>query len=228
MSDAAIAALVDSLTAIADPVRAPQMRAYMRDRFEFLGVTAPDRRRAARPFMATMRSATQDQLLDAAERLWGFPQREYAYVAADLLRANARSLGPVALDRIGGLVRTESWWDGVDPLAKVVGDIVRAHPDAAETMDRWVEDPDLWIVRVAIIHQLGWKRDAEPERIFGYCAARSGHPDVFVRKAIGWALRDLARSYPDEVRGFVESHRESVGGRPGLSALSVREATKHL
>ena len=160
--------------------------------------------------------------------MWQLPQREFAYVAGDLLRANAGRLTPDALDRVGALVRTDSWWDGVDPLAKVVGDIVRAHPGAADTMDRWVDDPDLWIVRVAIIHQLGWKREAEPERIFRYCAAQAGHPDFFVRKAIGWALRDLARSYPDEVRRFVESHRQPVDARPALSALSVREATKHL
>ena len=226
--DDALADLIEAMSAVADPVRAPQMRAYMKDRFEFLGVGAPQRRRVARPFMAAMKGADRDELLVAAEQLWVMGQREYVYVGADLLRANARRLTPDVLGRLGALVRTDPWWDGVDPLAKVVGDIVRAHPGAADRMDRWVEDPDLWIVRVAIIHQVGWKREADPERIFRYCAAQAGHPDVFVRKAIGWALRDLARSYPDEVREFVESHREPAGARPALSALSVREATKHL
>ena len=75
---------------------------------------------------------------------------------------------------------------------------------------------------MAIIHQLGWKADAEPERIFGYCEPQAGHPDFFVRKAIGWALRDLARSFPGEVR----RSWTRTGGE--LSPLSLREATKHL
>jgi 3-methyladenine DNA glycosylase AlkD len=198
------------------------MRAYMKDRFEFLGVPAPERRRLAAPFLASMKGAGQERLLEVARTLWALPYREYAYVAADLLRRHERTLSPSALGPLRDLVTTDSWWDGVDPLSHVVGTIVRSHPDVADQMDRWAADPDLWVVRVAIIHQLGWKADAEPERIFGYCELQAGHPDFFVRKAIGWALRDLARSYPVEVRSFVESHRGV------LSPLSVREATKHL
>lgn len=224
--DAADRQAIDELTVAlgggADPVRAPQMRSYMKDRFEFLGVPTPERRRLAAPFLAALRDAGEEQLLDVAATLWAMPYREYAYVAADLLRRQERTLSPRALPRLRDLVTSDSWWDGVDPLSHVVGAVVRSHPAAADEMDRWAVDPDLWVVRVAIIHQLGWKADAQPERIFGYCAAQARHPDFFVRKAIGWALRDLARTFPDDVRAFVEEHHDE------LSPLSVREATKHL
>jgi 3-methyladenine DNA glycosylase AlkD len=218
----AVDRLTEALGSAADPQRALQMRAYMKDRFEFLGVPAPERRRLAAPFMASMKGAGQERLLEVARTLWALPYREYAYVAADLLRRHERTLAPSALGALRDLVTTQSWWDGVDPLSHVVGTIVRTNPDVADQMDRWAADADLWVVRVAIIHQLGWKSDAEPERILGYCASQARHPDFFVRKAIGWALRDLARTFPDEVRAFVEAHRDE------LSPLSVREATKHL
>ena len=218
----AIEELTTSLGSGADPRRASQMAAYMKGRFEFLGIPSPERRRLAQPFQVAMRDADQARLLVVAASLWSLPYREFAYVAADLLRRHERQLVPSALESLRELITTDSWWDGVDPLSHVVGAIVRRHSDAAEEMDRWAADADLWVVRVAILHQLGWKADAQPERIFGYCAARAGHPDFFVRKAIGWALRDLARTFPDEVRWFVSEHRDE------LSPLSVREATKHL
>lgn len=219
---AAVTGLTSELVSAAEPERAPRMRAYMKGRFEFLGVPSPARRKAAAPFISSFKGSDQDVLLRAAATLWSMPQREYAYVAADLLRRYERRLSPDALSRLQALVVTDPWWDGVDSLAHVVGAVVRAHPEAAEVMDAWARDDDMWVVRVAIIHQLGWRADAEPTRIFGYCAAQAGHSNFFVRKAIGWALRDLARTYPDMVRSFVDAHRDV------LSPLSVREATKHL
>lgn len=206
----------------ADPSRADAMSAYMRNEFAFLGLQAPLRRKLAKPFMMAMRGGDESQLLDAAERLWGMPQREYAYVATDLLRAEWRALTPEALARLRGLVQSSSWWDTVDPLSHVVGVLVLNHRELVDDMDRWVGDEDRWVVRVALLHQLGWKGAADAERLFRYCLARGGDQDFFIRKAIGWALRDLARTFPEQVEAFVAEH----GGE--LSTLSVSEATKHL
>lgn len=218
----AVAELVTTLEAAADPERAGHMRAYMKDHFEFLGVHTPRRRELSRPFLVSLGDAGPDRWLEVAGVLWSMPQREYAYVAADLLRRYGRRLPAGSLPALRRLVTTDSWWDGVDPLAHVVGLVVRTHPECSADMDAWSRDEDLWVVRVAILHQLGWKDEAEPACIFGYCAAQAGHPDFFVRKAIGWALRDLSRRFPGQVREFVEAHRDE------LSPLSVREATKHL
>ena len=89
-------------------------------------------------------------------------------------------------------------------------------------MDAWSADDNMWLVRTAILHQLHYGAATDAERLFGYCTRQAGHPDFFVRKAIGWALRHYARTDAEAVRGFLAAHRHE------LSPLSVREAAKHL
>ena len=89
-------------------------------------------------------------------------------------------------------------------------------------MDAWSADDDMWLIRTAILHQLHYGDQTDTTRLFDYCTRQAGHPDFFVRKAIGWALRQYARTDPDAVRAYVGAHRDR------LSPLSIREATKHL
>jgi 3-methyladenine DNA glycosylase AlkD len=216
--------LVAALEEKADASRADAMAAYMRHMFEFLGLPAPVRRAQAGEFQRSFAGADEDTLLGAAERLFSdeFPAREYDYVATDLLRTHWRQLTPASLGRLRALVQTSSWWDSVDPLAHVVGVLVLNHRELRADMDEWLVDEDRWVARVALLHQLGWKAEADPDWQFRASLARGDDEDFFLRKAIGWALRDLARSYPDEVRDFVEDHRGEI------SELSAEEATKHL
>jgi 3-methyladenine DNA glycosylase AlkD len=153
---------------------------------------------------------------------WAQPAREYQYFAVDWLVRHATQPGPGFLATVETLVTTRSWWDTVDPLAtRVTGGIVARHQTAVSTMDKWAADDNMWLARTAILHQLHFKEKTDTERLFGYCTALAEHKDFFIRKAIGWALRQYARTDPDAVREF-------VAGTPHLSALSVREATKHL
>jgi 3-methyladenine DNA glycosylase AlkD len=196
------------------------MAAYMKDRFAFLGIGSTDRRRAQRPFVAAVLAGGPLAAIAAAQRLWLEPERELQYVGCDLLRRAGGRLPASALGDVRALVASKSWWDTVDSLAKVVGDLVLAHGELAPELDAWVLDDDLWVARAAILHQLGWKDRVRPEVVFRYCESRIDEPDLFIRKAIGWALRDLARTFPEEVWGWVDTH-------PDLSGLSRREATKH-
>ncbi|MCP4434497.1 MAG: DNA alkylation repair protein [Actinomycetia bacterium] len=215
-----LAALRETLVAASDPSKAPEMESYLKNQFPMLGVGSVPRRAAQKEFMAAKVSAGPDACVAAAHRLWAEPEREFQYVGCDLLRRVARRLPSSALGDVRELVATKSWWDTVDSLAKVVGTLVTSHPQRRSELDDWVVDDDMWVARAAILHQLSMKQDADPDLVFRYCEAQIGHSDFFIRKAIGWALRDLARSYPDEVWQFVDSH-------PDLSPLSVREATKH-
>jgi 3-methyladenine DNA glycosylase AlkD len=141
----------------------------------------------------------------------------------DLLRRHIGVCGAGFLGTARTLITTRPWWDTVDELAvHVVGPLVARFPGLAETMDDWIADPDVWLVRTAILHQNGYRAATDAQRLFAYCAAQAGHRDFFVRKAIGWALREYARTDPAAVRDFVAEHRA------GLSGLSIREALKHL
>ncbi|WP_407077502.1 DNA alkylation repair protein [Streptomyces sp. SCSIO 30461] len=97
-----------------------------------------------------------------------------------------------------------------------------ADPALVPVMDEWIEDDNLWIVRTALLHQLRYKDATDRERLFRYCLRQSDHPDFFIRKAIGWSLREYAKTDPDAVRAFV------AGARDRLAPLSVREALKNI
>lgn len=218
-----VARVAGALSAAADPEQAGPMAAYMRDQFPFLGIKGPTRRDLVRPMLTVSRGMPADEVLSAADALWARDEREYQYVACDLLARHATRLDHSALAALRRLVATKSWWDTVDALAsRTVGPIVRRHRECARVMDRWVTDDDIWVARAAVLHQLGWKEGTDTGRLFDYCARRADHPDFFMRKAIGWALRDYARTDPDSVARFVAGHRDT------LSTLSVREACKHI
>jgi 3-methyladenine DNA glycosylase AlkD len=194
----------------------------MRGRFAFLGVPRPERARLERPLLAGLRMSEED-LTDTVDACWSLPEREFQYLGCVLLDRHARRLSAAFLPIVERCITTRSWWDTVDHLAaRVVGPMVRAHPELREVMDDWVRRDDVWLARTAIIHQLGFRGATDADRLFGYCALRARDGEFFIRKGIGWALRQYARTDPDAVRAFVADHRDV------LSPLSVREATRHL
>ena len=227
-ADAVIAALVP----LADPALEAGMRAYMRDRFEFLGIQTPARRKAVANLIRAQKDASAADLLRSARMLWTLPEREYQYVAVDLLARHVRKLNPAHIAALLRLVRKKSWWDTVDALASVINRIVYANcvADSARVADSTVQTQmdaalasgNLWVRRVAILHQLGWRSQTDTERLFRYVTACAHEEEFFIRKAIGWALRDYARHAPDAIRRFLATNRAV------LSPLSLREAGKHL
>ena len=223
---AALYTQVDAaLRPLADAQQALPMRAYMLDQFAFLGIRTAPRRQALRG-LPRLNTWTAHDLLALADKLWAAPEREFQYVAVDLLSKYHRQLGMDSVALLLELVQRKSWWDTVDALAGVVGDIVlRARATdahAQRAMDECLVHPHLWVRRIAMLHQLGWKAQTDQERLFRYALALSGETDFFIRKAIGWALRDHARSQPEAVRRFLENHANQFSG------LTRREAGKHL
>jgi 3-methyladenine DNA glycosylase AlkD len=226
---AARAALLSQINAalrpLADLAQAVPMRAYMLDQFAFLGIRATSRRQALRglPRLNTWMAA---DLLSVAEALWDLPEREFQYVAVDLLAKHHGQLGMESLPSLLQLVQRHAWWDTVDGLAGVVGDILlrerAGQADVQHQMDDWLGHPSLWVRRVAMLHQLGWKVQTDQARLFRYALALAPETDFFIRKAIGWALRDRARTQPEAVRTFLADHAHV------LSGLTRREAGKHL
>jgi 3-methyladenine DNA glycosylase AlkD len=221
------AAIVTRLPAVygaaADPERAVAMAAYMRDQFPFLGIPSPVQKRLAREVMAGIDRPDERDLRSVSTICWRMSEREYQYFACGLLRRHVRGCGPGFLTVARHLVTTKPWWDTVDALAAhTVGPLVARHPELVASMDEWAVDEDMWLVRTAILHQLTFKEATDAQRLFRYCRQQAAHKDFFVRKAIGWALREYARTDPAAVRAFVHGHASR------LSGLSVREATKHM
>lgn len=212
-----------ALEAVAVPGDAAPMAAYMKDHFVFLGVKSPAQKAATKDFIASGRHATNDQILGAAAELWAQPEREFQYLACMLLRRWSGGFEHDAIDEIEQLIVTKSWWDTVDALAsRTVGPMVSKHPDLVAVMDQWIEDDNMWLVRSALIHQLFYKDATDVDRLFTYAERHASHTDFFVRKAIGWALRQYSRTDATAVRAFVAAHETD------LSGLSKREALKHV
>jgi 3-methyladenine DNA glycosylase AlkD len=219
----AIDDLRDALVAVAVPADVDPMAAYMKNKFEFLGVRSPAARAASKPFLRAAKGVSGDELVAFVNQCWAQPEREFQYVAVTLTRKHVKKLEPSHLPDVENLITTKSWWDTVDSLAAwTVGPMVSAYPELGAVMDTWIEDDNLWLVRTAILHQLSYKESVDADRLFRYAERQAEHPDFFVRKAIGWALRQHARVDPDAVRAFVAEHDDQ------LSGLSKREALKHL
>jgi len=223
LSDAVMARLDEVLPPAGDPVRALGARAYMRDQFPFLGITATALTTLTRTALAGTVKPTEPDLVAIAFACWARPEREYQYVACSYLRRHVNVGSAGLLATVRELITTKSWWDTVDTLAAhTVGPLVTAHPELLATMDSWIASSEMWLVRTALLYQLRYKQRTDVERLFRYCERQASHRDFFIRKAIGWALREYARTGPEAVRSFVDSRRAT------LSPLSVREALRHL
>jgi 3-methyladenine DNA glycosylase AlkD len=218
----ALSRLTEAFADAADPDAAVAMRAYMRDQFEFVGIQKAERTAIARAAFAGLGTPSADDLLAFATAAWARPERDHQYVAAKLLRRHVKRLDATAIDDLRTLIITKSWWDTVDELARnVVGPLVRANPELVAVMDRWIDDDDIWLARTAILHQGTFKDATDVDRLFRYCLRRAGDTEFFLRKAIGWALRDYSKVDEAAVRAFVAAHDAE------LSGLTKREALRY-
>lgn len=224
-ADTLVAQVRAALAAHADPERAAGQQRYLRSTMPFHGLTAPQRRLVTRPLLESHRLATREEWESTIRRLWDeATHREERYTAIELLRHRAyrgwRDTGLVPL--LEHLVTTGAWWDLVDATAPVVGDILRAEPGFASQLRDWSRSQDLWLRRASIIGQLDSKGRTDVALLQDCLDANLGDREFFIRKAIGWALRQHARVDPAWVRTYVATRRTR------LSPLSVHEALKHL
>jgi 3-methyladenine DNA glycosylase AlkD len=222
----------------ADPVRAGQQQAYMKSAMPYRGLTAGELRAAVRPLLDDRAAfpATRDAWRQLILELWDraeFREERYAALTVARDRHAKRFRADGALDLYEHLIRTGAWWDLVDEVAThLVRDELLADPaGVAPTIRAWSVAPDPWIRRTAILCQVGAKRrtDAgllaaviEPNLEGGIGSDGAGRQGFFIRKAIGWALRDYARNDAAWVTSFVADHRDRMAG------LTIREALRRL
>jgi 3-methyladenine DNA glycosylase AlkD/copper chaperone CopZ len=217
-----------ALRTAADPLKAEPMRAYMKSEMPFLGVQKPDRVRVLRPAFRAHVLPDRSCWESTIRRLWDdAAYREERYAATDLAQVRCYApwtSDPASLPLYDHLIVSGAWWDHVDDIAiRLVGRVLRAHPVRTAPLIRaWSRDPDRWRRRSAVICQVGCGEETDVELLRECVLATLDDPDFFLRKGIGWALRQHAKTDPTWVRTFVSIH----GDR--LSPLSRREALKHL
>jgi 3-methyladenine DNA glycosylase AlkD len=216
-----------ALSVAGDPERAMAQQRYMKSEMPFRGITAPELTRLLRPALTAYQPASRDEWEATVRALWdGATHREERYAALALARHRAARdwLDADVMPLVRHLVLTGAWWDLVDDVAThLAGAALVADGEAVTpVLHGWATEQDLWLRRTALICQLGRRGETDRDLLRHAIEANVDDGSFWLRKAIGWALRDLARTEPDWVRAEVARLDRRI------SALSRREALKHL
>lgn len=214
----------ERLLELGDPEKAQQMAAYMKTSMPFFGVQSGDRKLIARELRKQFPIEDRDSYEASVRDLWRRKHREEKYLAVAVARSARSFIDVESLPLYEQMIREGAWWDFVDEIAvRLVGKVLLDYPDDTwPLMKRWIDDDDMWIRRTAILCQNKHKESTDPRILFRFCLRRADETEFFIRKAIGWALREYSYTAPDQVREFLEQNRER------LSGLSFREGAKVL
>ena len=215
------------LQRIADPLKAPGMQAYMKSAMPYHGVPAPLLRQSCKNLFTELDLATRDIWREQVLQLWrGARYREERYVAI-ALTGDRRAAGfqtPGVMPLYEEMIVTGAWWDHVDEIAgRRVGPILREYPaPMRKKMLAWATSNNIWKRRTSILCQLGFREETDLELLYACIEPSLDSREFFLRKAIGWALRQYAWTEPAEVKRYVRRHKDH------LSNLSQREALKNV
>lgn len=219
--------ILGALARKGDPVRAKGQQAYMKSDMPYYGVTVPEVRRIVRAAVSEFPLSTAEAWQATILLIWRkAKRREERYVAVELFNHPRYRcwLSPERIDLVEELVVTGAWWDMVDAIAgRGMGEMLTAHPGpTAHILRCWAADANLWKRRTAILAQLRRKSETDSHLLFEVIEPSIGRNEFFLRKGIGWALREYAKSDPDRVLDYVQENANR------LSPLTKREALKTL
>lgn len=204
-----------------NPERAISMSKYMKDQFSFYGIAASDRRNLYKDFLKTEKK--QDSIdWKFIEQCYADNHREFQYLVYDYLLAMKKQVCFEDISAVKCLVMAKSWWDIVDMLAQVVGNIALKDSRVEEEMLAWSREENIWVQRIAILYQLRFKEKTNTTQLEPIILNCVGTNEFFINKAIGWALREYSKTNPDWVRDFLEKYQAQMAN------LSIREASKYL
>lgn len=203
--------------------QAARMAAYMKNLFPYYGLQKPVRAELQKSFIADTKNFKIEEVHLITRQLWALPEREMQYLAMDMLYANKRKWNEGTLDLFEELITTKSWWDTVDLLAsKMLGAYIKKdYENYRERVNGYMRSKDMWLNRTAIIHQLTYRSDINLDILEASILNVIQQKEFFLQKAIGWSLRQHAKTDPDYVHAFVRTHTS-------MSNLAKREALKHL
>jgi len=203
-----------------DPAIAAGAKAYMRNRSEFYGLPSHLRKQLLKEFIAKSGYPPYENLEEMVQYAWEQPQREWQYAAMEIVEKSLKKADQNLVDLAEWMITNKSWWDTVDYVApNIAGVLFKKFPEIKiQYIEKWMQSGNLWLQRSCLLHQLRDNKTADSQLLFNLCERLSGHPDFFIRKAIGWSLRQYSKSFPEAVTDFINTHE--------LSNLSRKEALK--
>ncbi len=215
-----IPAITEALRDLADADNAFWMCKYMREKYPFLGVKKPERYEVFKHLYKQYGSS--EDWFEVSSQLFAMPEREFQYVAMDYVKLAKKSWDKRVPALCEQWVGEDSWWDVVDNLApQILGPYFLQFPGERDVwIQRWMDSGNFWLQRFCLVFSLGYKDKTDTVLLAKTIQALSGSKEFFIQKAIGWALRQYARTDPEWVMDFV--------GNNALAPLSKREALKHL
>ncbi len=205
-----------------DSDRAEKMSAYMKHHFPFVGIQAPLRRDIGRLFIKKYKDLEIAEIEKLSYQLWDLPEREYQYIALQWLEAVRDKLTPSHVEFLIDLAVKKSWWDSIDWLApNIIGYVLKRYPDLIpEYIPIWLESDNIWLNRIAILFQLKYKQETDFELLIQIIDFLKGKKEFFVKKAIGWALREYSKTNSKVVISYIN--------KAELQALSEKEGLKYI
>ncbi len=219
--EAYAAFILDRFLEAGDPVRAEQQCAYMRHKFDYCGLGAPEWMAILKDIFANHGMYTGKELRVFVECCFEQEYREMHYAGLEMMQRQLMKQDKKWIRVLEKSIQTHSWWDSVDWLAKLTGIYFKKYPDLQHPYaHKWIASGNIWLQRVAIIHQLLWKGETDEGLLFEMIGKSRDSKEFFIQKACGWALRQYAKTNPRSVRQFLRHQR--------LSNLTVREAEKQL
>jgi 3-methyladenine DNA glycosylase AlkD len=211
-----------ALIELEDPKRALGAQMYMKDIAPFIGVATPERRLIVKKIAKGLPRPSSADLGATARKLWKLEEREFQYAANDLIDIHVGVADKNFLaEHVEYLLTSKPWWDTVDGLGSVAVSPLTDKYGCQKLIDKWNKSSNMWLNRAAIQHQRGRKYETDVKLVLQYCDDHSDSDEFFIVKAIGWALRDISKIAPRDVRDFLKSH-------PELGRVAVREAERGL
>jgi 3-methyladenine DNA glycosylase AlkD len=224
-AETAAARVVETMLPLADPARAVQEKRYLKSDLDFLGVAVPGIRRAVTETARSHPGLPRDGALAWARALWREPVHERRMAAIEVLCRYASILEPADLAQVEAWVREAHGWAYVDSLAgHVAGTLALRHPGAWPQIDAWAADEDFWVRRSALLTLLAGISRGEPDRarFERYATPMLAEKEFFIRKAIGWVLREISKKDSAWVAAWTERHLDRMSG------VTFREAVRRL
>ncbi|ATU04851.1 DNA alkylation repair protein [Candidatus Gracilibacteria bacterium HOT-871] len=197
------------------------MEKYMRNKFRFLGIKTPERRKLAKKLFKNIDKNTEIDW-DFVFKCWENDFREMQYLALDYIKILQKTLLLKDITNLKKLIVSKSWWDTIDNIDLIIGQMALEFEEIDEILLEWSISENIWLRRIAIDHQLLRKENTKTEVLEKILTNNFGSDEFFINKAIGWALRDFSKTNPVWVKNFLEKYSSK------MSSLSIKEASKYL